>query len=240
MDKVLIFIGARGGSKGVKDKNILPLGAHPLIAYTIAVAKRSRLGPAIVSTDSEVIGEIARRYGALVPFLRPSHLATDDAPKMLAIRHAVQFMEEEVKEKFDYVIDLQITSPIRDVEDVIGAFRMMKESTYDIVISATLSHANPYFNMLENKNGVWKKPCDREFYNRQEAPKVVRVNGSIYVYRRDVVFKVMSPLDRSLRIGVYEMPEEKSVDVDTPMDVEFLKFLVEKGVVKLPEVELEV
>ena len=149
-EKVLVTIAARGGSKGLKDKNILDLCGRPLIAHTILQAKQwGRADRIVVSTDSKRIGSIARRYGALVPFMRPAGLATDKAGKLEVLRHALKAMERSDGRKYDVVVDLDVTAPIRKISDIEGAYRLFVRKRPKSVFSVAPSRRNPYFNMVE-------------------------------------------------------------------------------------------
>lgn len=238
---ILITICARGGSKGVKGKNIRLLAGEPLIAYTIATAKRwGKASNVVCSTDSEEIAEVARKFGAEVPFLRPADLASDTAGKIPAIRHALQACEKIYREKYDLVIDLDATSPIREVEDLNKCLEIFKEKNADVLLSVVESRKNPYFNMLElNEEGFAKisqtKGGERaRILRRQDAPKVYDVNASVYVYSRSFLLDESNTTVLSTdKLAVHVMPEISSVDIDSELDFKFIEFLVEKGLVKL-------
>lgn len=227
--KILCTICARGGSKGVKNKNIRELLGKPLIAHTIETAKKwEKFDDIIVSTDSEKIQEIAIEYGAHVPFLRPEELATDEAGKLGVIKHALHFMEQDGC-KYDIIIDLDCTSPLRSVEDIEKAYKKLLDENLDIVYSVCEARKNPYFNMVElDENGIpelSKKPDDKVL-SRQKAPKVYEMNASIYVYSRE--FLVNTNTIHGKKAGIHIMPPERSVDIDSELDYEFVKFMMEK------------
>jgi len=240
LDNTVITICARGGSKGVKGKNIRELKGHPLIAYTISVAKRIvNVDDIVVSTDSPDIAAVAKKYGVNVPFLRPAELAMDDTPKMLAIRHAVSEIEKLNNKKYSFVVDLDVTAPIRTVNDVVTAFNILQEDKQaDVVYSVSPARKNPYFNMVElDENGYAHLSKEGlKVFARQKAPKVYEMNASIYVYRRPVIDRVLSATDPSLKQKIYVMDEIGAIDIDTEVDWSFVEFLVGKGMVKLPEV----
>ena len=144
----------RGGSKGLSNKNLKELHGKPLMAYTIEQALQSNLFEhVVVSTDSSRIAETAKLYGAETWFSRPSELATDEAPKLPAIRHAFLESEKYYGHQFDILVDLDVTSPLRKVEDITGAYQYFKEKNADILITACLARKNPYFNMVELTDG---------------------------------------------------------------------------------------
>lgn len=236
--KILLTIAARGGSKGIKNKNIRPLFGKPLIAYTIAVAKKwGKADRVIVSTDSEKIAEIAKCYGAEVPFMRPRELAEDDTPKLKVLHHALRYFESK-GEFYDVLIDLDATAPLRLVSDLDNALKIFLSSDAKTLISVTRARKNPYFNMVEiDEMGFAKlsKIPDRPVYSRQKAPKVYELNASIYIFRVPDIYELDSAI--SEKTVIYEMPPERSVDIDSELDWLFVEFLVERGISKLPEVE---
>ena len=230
-------ICARGGSRGVPGKNIRPLAGHPLIAYTIAVARRCDfIDRLVVSTDSDEIASVARRYGADVPFMRPAELATDTAAKVPAIQHAVREVERERAKPVDLVVDLDPTAPLRTVEEVRACWDLVQTPATDVVFTVTRADNSPYFNMVEIVDGYARlsKSLDRPVGRRQDAPPVYALNASIYAYRRAHLMddgRVIAPRSR-----IVEMPPERSRDVDGPLDFAFLEFLVRERIVQLPEV----
>ena len=150
----LCVIGARGGSKGVPGKNIRLLAGKPLIAWSIEQARSSPLiDHVVVSTDDEEIAKISKNYSAEVPFKRPASLASDKAGKWEVWQHALKECEKFYNKNFDIYVDLDCTSPIRDVEDINQAIKKYKQSNLDAIFSVCESRKNPYFNMVEyNQN----------------------------------------------------------------------------------------
>ena len=231
MAKVLCTICARGGSKGVKDKNIKPINGKPLIVYTIEQAIKSQLFEHIViSTDSDDIANISKEYGAEVFFKRSAEMASDTAGKLDVIRDAFVRSEEYYTEKFDYLIDLDATAPMRVVEDIIDAFQQFLNDNNDNLITAMPSRRSPYFNLLEqDKNGkvYLSKTLDSSIVRRQDAPKSYDMNASIYIWKRDVILD-----EKSLfleKTGLYVMPENRSIDIDTELDYKFVEFLMKEN-----------
>jgi CMP-N-acetylneuraminic acid synthetase len=233
-------ICARGGSKGVPGKNVRVLSGHPLIAYSIAVARACAfVDRVVVSTDSLEIAEAARRYGADVPFLRPAPLALDTSPKVPVIRHAVEFVEAEHGRPVDLIVDLDPTAPLRTADEVRRCWELAQTPETDVVITATPARKNPYFNMVEIRDGYARlsKPVTPPLARRQDAPAVYEMNASIYVFHREALMRdgrVLGPRTRML-----EMPPERSHDIDHPLDFAYLEFLVAEGHVELPAVRLE-
>ena len=228
MSSVLCTICARGGSKGVKNKNIKELGGKPLIAYTIEQAKASKLFEHIViSTDSDVIANVAKAYGAEVFFKRSDEMASDTAGKLDVIRDAFMRSEAYYQKQYDYLVDLDATAPLRSVEDIINSFEQFKKDNNDNLITAMPSRRSPYFNLVEVENdGKVKlsKKLDSAILRRQDAPKSYDMNASIYIWKREVILE-----EKTLfleKTGLYVMPEERSIDIDTELDFEFVEFLM--------------
>jgi len=228
--KVLCTICARGGSKGVKNKNIKPILGKPLIAYTIEQAIASKLFEHIViSTDSNDIANIAKMYGAEVFFKRSAELASDTAGKLNVIKDAFIRSEEYYGEEFEYLIDLDATAPLREVEDIVKSFEQFLNADNDNLITAMPSRRSPYFNLVEvDKQGkvYLSKTLDNSIVRRQDAPKSYDMNASIYIWKRDSILN-----EKKLfleKTGLYVMPEECSIDIDTELDYKFVKFIMKE------------
>jgi CMP-N,N'-diacetyllegionaminic acid synthase len=234
MSNILCTICARGGSKGVKNKNIKHINGKPLIAYTIEQAKKSGLFEHIViSTDSDDISNIAKEYGAEVFFKRSSEMASDTAGKLDVIRDAFKRSEEYYNKKFDYLIDLDATAPLRIVEDITNSFKQFRDNNNDNLITAMPSRRSPYFNLVEqNKEGkvYLSKELDNSVVRRQDAPKSYDMNASIYIWKREIILNQNSIFLENT--GLYVMPEERSVDIDTELDYKFVEFLMKENDVK--------
>lgn len=220
----IVTICARGGSQGVPGKNIRPLLGKPLIVYTIEQARACRgIDEVYVSTDDPKIAEVARTAGAQVPFLRPAELATATAPKTPVIQHLVEQVER-AGVRVDRIVDLDLTSPLRDVADIETCLRLLDENT-DVVITGYEAEKNPYFNMVEyHEDGTVAlvKPLAYPVETRQLAPKVYAMNASIYAWHRRT-------LDKGLwggRVKLYVMPRERSIDIDTPFDFMLVELLM--------------
>jgi CMP-N,N'-diacetyllegionaminic acid synthase len=229
--KILGVICARGGSKGLKNKNIRDLNGKPLISYTIDVlrawGKTTRI---VCSTDSPEIARIANEYGGETPFLRPLELASDAAPKIPVLQHALRFCEEEDGFQYDVVVDMQPTSPFRQVQDIDGAFSEFLRTRADVLYSVYESKVNPYFTMVELDNKGYarlSKQLKGEFHRRQDAPKVYSINGSIYVYDRTHLLNTKALHCENER--VYVMNEISSIDIDSELDFQFADFIMKSG-----------
>jgi len=226
--KLLCTICARGGSKGVPGKNLRPVLGKPLIAHTIAQAQQSGLFAAIaVSSDSQDILDVAKTYGADVLVCRPDEMATDSAPKVPAIRHCFETAERELGRAFPIFVDLDATSPLRLPEDIVGAVQLLESSGASSVITGAPARRSPYFNLVElDAKGVphvCKQPA-MPFIRRQDAPRCFDMNASIYVWRRDAFLASPAVFYDDTRL--FEMPEERSIDIDSAFDWEIVQFLM--------------
>lgn len=229
MKSILCTICARAGSKGVKNKNIRELHGKPLIAYTIEQAKAANIfDHIVVSTDSDQIAEAATRYGAEVFFKREPEMASDTAGKLQVIQDAFVKSEKYYNKKFDYLVDLDATSPLRNVDDILNAFQVLLNGDFDNVITAAPSRRSPYFNMVEvNDDSTIRlsKSFESNVIRRQDAPKAFDMNASIYVWNREAILNTDSVI--SNKTGLYVMPEERSLDIDSELDFAIVKFLME-------------
>jgi CMP-N,N'-diacetyllegionaminic acid synthase len=223
----VITICARGGSLGLPGKNLRPLLGKPLIAWTIEQARACGLAQDIfVSTDDEEIAAVAKTHGATVPFLRPDYLATASAPKLPVIQHLVEWIEAH-QMPVHRIIDLDPTSPLRDVADIRACAALLDEET-DVVITGYESDKNPYFNMVERKaNGFYERVCPpaAEVAGRQTAPTVYAMNASIYVWHRRTL---AASLWAHPRIRLHPMPRERSIDIDHAIDFELAELLMKR------------
>ena len=231
MSEILCTICARGGSKGVKNKNIKTINGKPLIAYTIEQAKESKLfDHIVVSTDSDDIANVAKEYGAEVFFKRSAEMASDTAGKLDVIKDAFIRSEEYYKKQYEYLIDLDATAPLRSVEDIQKSLEQFLVNKNDNLITAMPGRRSPYFNLVEvdKENRVYlSKTLDNSIVRRQDAPKSYDMNASIYIWKRDVILNEQSLFLENT--GLYVMPEERSIDIDTELDYKFVEFLMREN-----------
>lgn len=232
--KEVIFgiIPARKGSKGILNKNIKSLLGRPLIAYTIETALDSKtLNRLIISTDSLKIGKIAQKYGAELPFLRPKELARDNTPMISVLRHAIRFLEQ--KENFfpDVIILLQPTSPLRKPIHIIKALEEFFKSKADSVVSLCEAEYSPYWMKRLLGNRVVSFIEDRREHTcRQDLPKVYRLNGAIYITKRDIIMKENRILGKDTRAIV--MDRDSSIDIDTTLDFKIAELILKDELAK--------
>ncbi len=225
---ILCVIPARGGSKGLPGKNIKEISGKPLIAYSIEQAKRSKyIDRVIVSTENRKIADISRQYGAEVPFMRPRELATDDCSIIDVLLHTMEWMEKREGFKFNILVLLHATAPLRTSEDIDNSIKLLVDKKAANVFSVAEAHRNPYFNMVEiRKDGTAGLVKKGSFVTRQSAPRVFDMNASIYVWWKDVLKKGKSVFLKKSR--VYVMPGERSVDIDDYLDFRIAEMLMKE------------
>ncbi len=226
---LLCTICARGGSKAVPGKNLRPLLGKPLIVHSIEQARRSGLFAAIaVSSDSSEILDVARQHGADVLVRRPDAMAIDTAPKVPAIRHCFEAAERECGRTFPVFVDLDATSPLRLPEDIAGAVALLERTGASSVITGAPARRSPYFNLVElDDRGVPHvcKQLPTPLVRRQDAPRCFDMNASIYVWRREPFLAAPAVFYDDTRL--FEMPEERSIDIDSPLDWDIVQMLLE-------------
>ncbi len=230
MKEILITICGRGGSKGIPGKNVKEVGGLPLIAYSIRIAKKvaeKYNADLILSTDSEEIKRVAALYGLETPYTRPAYLADDHCGKPEAIRDVMLYAEKAYGKRYDYVLDLDVTSPIRTVKDVEGCMALIEEHPDALtVFSVNPCARNPYFSMVEEKqDGYYREVVGGVYKTRQSSPKVYDMNGSIYVYRRESLDRE-NPKAVTPRSLVYVM-DHICFDLDEPQDYDYLAWLID-------------
>jgi CMP-N,N'-diacetyllegionaminic acid synthase len=227
----LCTICARGGSKGVPGKNTRLLAGKPLIAHSIVHARQSGLFASIaVSSDSDEILDVSHRFGADMLVKRPDEMATDAAAKCPAIKHCLWEVEQRTGRLFDIVVELQATSPNRLPEDIAGAIALLESSTSTNVISGTAARNSPYYTIVERDAKGFlhiSKPLPAVLTRRQDAPHCFDLNGSIYAWRRNPF--VENPTVLYADTLLYEMPAERSVDIDTQFDFDIAELLMQRA-----------
>jgi CMP-N-acetylneuraminic acid synthetase len=233
--KILITICARGGSKGIPGKNIKLLSGKPLIYYTIQVANefKSRYENVtiVLSTDSEEIAKVAQKYGLNTDYRRPDRLAGDTVGKIEAIQDVLDWVEDINHCKYDYILDMDVTSPLRNLEDLTKAFELILDNEEAVnLFSVSSANRSPYFNMVELKeNGYFaqvKQPAGIVL-TRQSAPKVYDLNASFYFYKKtffELGYKG-AITDKSL---IFEVPHI-CFDLDHPIDFDIISYLMEEN-----------
>lgn len=223
--ETIAIIPARAGSKGIRNKNISPVGGKPLIAWTIeAAAACKAISRTIVSTDSSLFADVARQHGAEVPFLRPPELAKDDTPGIAPVIHAIEWLATHQNYRPEYIMLLQPTSPLRTANDIDSAIQLARTRNADSVVSVCEVSHHPYWTMKLKDDGSLASFLDlnltelqQKYPRRQDLPKAYAENGAIYLVRCSVLRESRTLYGTRL-IG-YVMPMERSLDIDTPLDL---------------------
>lgn len=219
---ILAVIPARGGSKGVAKKNIRELAGKPLIAWTIEEAKKSKyIDRLIVSSDDHEIIEVAKRWGCEAPFIRPKELAQDDTPGVLPIVHAIEQLPE-----FDYVIKLQVTSPLRNVDDIDSCIENFVQLNAVSCASVSESKESPYWTYTISDNHFLKPvlKTERMILRRQDLPASYVLNGAIYLSACSWMREHKALVnDETI---AFVMPNERSHDIDTEFDFKLLELMI--------------
>lgn len=209
------IIPARAGSKGVDQKNIRSLGGQPLIAHTIKAANAANeLDRAIVTTDDTQIQQVAREHGGEAPFRRPSELATDEAAMAPVVEHALTYLEDEENYSFSGVVLLQPTSPLRTTSHIDCAIRQHRESDVTTVVSVYEDHS---YRWRPQERGARQLNYTGSTHRRQDKTPEYVENGAIYIVNREH-FVEHGEL-RGGTVGLFEMDERESIDIDTEFDL---------------------
>lgn len=221
--KVIAYIFARGGSKGLKNKNLLSFNGKPLIAHTIIHAIDSALfADVVVSTDSEEIAKVAREYGATVPFIRPSSLATDNASEWLSWKHIVN----EYAVDNHLFVSLPCTSPLRNYSEVSNMIELYKNKTYDLVLGITKSNHSPDFNMVYKDHNDTLEIMNNQKHKierRQDSKECFLITTYAYVTSIDYIKSNDYIFDG--QIGGYEVLKSQSIDIDDIHDFNYALYL---------------
>ena len=224
---VLGLVPARGGSKGITNKNIRLLAGKPLIAHAIqcglACDSISRL---IVSTDSEEIARVAREWGAEVPFIRPARLAEDATPMLPVMQHAIREIEAQCDREVDVLVLIDPTAPMRIAEDIENALDVFGRNDCDAVVSGTRSRRSPYFNMVKENVHGWMELVDstQVVGRRQDAPQTYDLNTVVWVYSRSALMAQGERIPEKTML--YEVAEDRALDIDTEYDLRVAECLM--------------
>jgi len=228
---VLGLIPARGGSKSIPRKNIVPLAGRPLLAYTCQAALESRsISRVVISTDDEEIAQVARECGVEAPFLRPAELASDTAQSIDVALHAVDFLQESENWSTDVLVLLQPTSPLRTARHVDEAMAARKEAGAETVVSVVdVPHRYSPYSIMELSEGrlspFWTDPLPFDRFRRQDVPVLYARNGPAVLATRSSVLREKHSFYGDLVVP-YIMEEAESLDIDGPLDLELAEFLL--------------
>ena len=228
---ILGTICCRGGSKGVPGKNIKLLNGKPLIAYSIDAAQQSSLlNETIVSTDSTEISDVAIMHGIKTVIQRPAELASDTASKWPVFIHALETYEQKNNCTVDYLVDMDVTVPLKTAADIDGAIQLaLNDANVDVVITAYEPERNPYFNMMEtDENGYAQivKQSAKPIVRRQDAPEVYSLCPAAYVVKKEALYKYEHWSKATCKLFV--MPRNRAIDIDTAFDFSLVEFIMQQ------------
>jgi len=235
--KIISIIPARGGSKGIPKKNIRPLGGKPLIVRAIEASLKSKLVQrTIVSTDSEEIAEISRKYGAEV-IMRPAELAQDETPDLPVFQHVINTLEKKEDYQPDIIVHLRCTSPFRTAQDIDNAVQKMIDTNADGVRTVNRVTETPYWMDVIEGEDILKPfiPEGRKYTRRQDLPRIYRTNGLVDVVKRDIIMnKNNMYAENNQRAIITE--KERSIEIDTEFDLFLCEHLIKENFLKKWEI----
>lgn len=233
--EAVCIIFARGGSKGLPGKNLKTLKGKPLIGWSIEKAlKVKRIKRVIVSTDSDEIASIAKKFGGEVPFRRPFELSKDNTPEWQAWKHALNYLKDVEQSLPEVMVSLPTTSPLRQVSDIEACLDEFEKGDADIVVTIAASHKNPYFNMVKKElDGTFSlvNKSTRNLSNRQSAPEVFDITTVCYVVNSNFVLSNKGIFQG--KVKAVTIPPERAIDIDTEFDFQVVEALVNSGRVDL-------
>jgi N-acylneuraminate cytidylyltransferase len=223
--KLFSFIFARGGSKGIKNKNITKINGKPLIFYSISLAKKISGKNIYVSTDSPRIKKISEKYGASV-IMRPKNISKDKSLEIFAWKHAINYLNKR-NIFFDTFLSLPTTSPLRNLNDIKKTINLLKKC--DFVVTGSISKRSPWFNMVQvNKdlNAELLVKNKKKFSRRQDVPKTYDLTTVAYAAKASYILSMKSIFDG--RVKLSEIPAHRALDIDDKFDLKIAKLLMKK------------
>lgn len=231
MERLLITVCGRAGSKGFKNKNLKTFCGHPLVYYSLSAAELfAKNHPELhidfaLNTDSPELAELVKaRYPEVVFLPRGEELGGDKVPKMAVYQDSLRRMEEKTGAAYDYLMDLDITSPLRTAADIENAFtKKQSRADLDLVFSVCEARRNPWFNMVKTVDDHVEQVNKSEFTGRQQAPEVYDVNASIYVFKRDFLAHNTDGMLWRGKIGVSVMMDTGIIDIDSEHDYRLME-----------------
>ncbi|WP_250868560.1 cytidylyltransferase domain-containing protein [Methanococcoides seepicolus] len=221
--KTIAIIPARGGSKGIPRKNIKELCGKPLIGHIIETALNVKeIDRVIVSTEDAEIAEVAQKFGAEVPFIRPEELARDETPTLPVLQHTIKYLEENENYNPDIVVLLYTTSPLLNHERIFEGIKLLKEGNFDSVLSVVEDRGHYWIEKESN----YERLYPIQLKNRQLTKSLFKENGAIYICKRDLLMEENTIVGEN--VGFLVMEERESVDIDEPLDFEITEILMKK------------
>ena len=234
----LAVIPARGGSKGLPGKNIRPFAGLPLLAHSILFAKACpELTRCIVSTDSLEVADVAKTYGAEVPFLRPTDLAKDDTPLWPVLQHALAQAEKQAGTAYDFFVLLDPTTPCRRIRYLSEAFKRLQATPSATgIVAASKPDFNPLWTCVAEKDGYMTElfPEATRYSRRQDVPAVYRINGALYIWRTDFMRSQKDGWRTHGKHLLYEVPDFAAISIDNEEEFQRAELFVNTGLFSFP------
>ncbi len=220
------MIPARSGSKGIKNKNLRTVCNKPLIYYTIKDAlSYKEIFKTIVTTDGLEIADVAKKYGAEVPFIRPKKLAKDNTPMLEVLKHALMKCEKIYSLKMDGIVLFDPTSPLREKSEIKQMIQVFLKKKPDLVVAVSKCRRNPYFNMVKkNKTGYAQLVLKGDYSQRQDAPPIYDITNNCWIFSRRAVLKGLRIPHRTIS---YEI-KSSYVDIDKEDDLKFFELFINR------------
>ena len=235
--EILGLIPARGGSKGIKNKNIQIINGKPLIAYTIEQALKSNINRVIVASDDENIIKIAKKYGAECPFIRPKKISGSNSHAFEIYKYTINWLKKNENYVPDILCVMLCTTPFRKVSSINSSLKKLRTKKYDWVFSINEMEHHPYRAMVKKKKLIksfFNIPNKKIWLNRQELPEIYRFNGGIFATFIENILKhkeynIDNIKFKNTRVGYEIMTKKEALDIDDPIDLEFVRYLMKKN-----------
>lgn len=235
--KTLGLIPARGGSKGIKNKNIQTINGKPLIAYTIEQALNSNIDRVIVASDDEKIIKVAKKYGAECPFVRPKEISQSKSHAFEIYKYTINWLKKNENYLPDILCVMLCTTPFRKVKTINSSLNKLKTKKFDWVFSINEMEHHPYRAMVKKKDTVksfFNIPNNKIWLNRQELPEMYRFNGGVFAtFVNNILnhneYNIDNLKFKNTRVGYEIMSKKEAIDIDDPIDLDFVRFLMEKS-----------
>ncbi len=235
--KSLGLIPARGGSKGIKKKNIQKINGKPLIAYTIEQALKSNLDRVIVATDDNEIIKVAKKYGAECPFKRPKNISGSNSHAFQIYKYTLEWLKKNENYVPDVMCVMLCTTPFRRIQTINSCLKKIKSKKYDWVFTVNEMEHHPYRSMVKKNNFIkplFNIPNHKIWVNRQELPEIFRFNGGVFASLSKNIFQnneynIDNLKYKKIKVGYEIMSKKESLDIDDPIDLDFVRFLMKKN-----------
>ena len=230
--KIACIICARQNSKGLPNKNFKKLKGIPLIEWTISQAKKIReFDYILLSTDNIKLSKFYKKKYNIENVKRPSKISKDNTSKTEVIYHGLSYLEKKYNTNIDYIVDLDVTTPLRKISDIRRSLKKLINSKFDNLVSVNIAKKNPYFNIVELSNNKIKylKSTNKTYNSRQSSPKVYELNGAIYIWKRKLIInkKLRNKLITNSTMHI-EIERNTAIDIDTKLDWRLINAIIEK------------